>query len=100
MALLKQISTGRIVAGGLTTPENAQKIAKNAGVDEGDYQLIFSEQEVQDNRRERYAHVCDHLFIDYMASLTESGDTAQKTIDAKQVWLDARANVKASFPKS
>ncbi|KZN34937.1 hypothetical protein N480_20330 [Pseudoalteromonas luteoviolacea S2607] len=100
MAILKQISTGRIVAGGLTNQDSAKKMAKNAGVAEGDYQLVFSEKEVLDYRREGYAQACDHLFIDYMANLTELGDAAQATIDAKQAWLGARASVKASFPKS
>ncbi|KZX00422.1 hypothetical protein JL49_11015 [Pseudoalteromonas luteoviolacea] len=100
MAILKQISTGRIVAGGLTNHKSAQKTAKNTGVAEGDYQLVFSEKEILDSRREGYAKACDHLFIDYMANLTELGDTAQSTIDAKQAWLSARASVKASFPKS
>ncbi|MCG7548455.1 hypothetical protein [Pseudoalteromonas sp. Of7M-16] len=100
MAILKQISTGRIVAGGLTTQESAQKIAKSAGVAEGDYQLIFSEKEILAFRRDGYAQTCDHLFIDYMANLTELGDAAQATIDAKQAWLDARAAIKASYPKS
>ncbi|OCQ18952.1 hypothetical protein A7985_22470 [Pseudoalteromonas luteoviolacea] len=100
MAVLKQISTGKIVASGIHSMQSAKEVAELAGYADGDYEVVYSEEEITQSRLFEYKEKSDHLFIDYMANLTELGDNAQATIDAKQAWLDARASVKASFPKS
>lgn len=100
MALLKQISTGKVVASGIHNLESAKEVADQAGYVEGDYEIVYSEEEVTQARLNDYQAKSDHLFIDYMANLTEYGDSAQATIDAKQSWLAARAQIKASYPKS
>ncbi|KZN45693.1 hypothetical protein [Pseudoalteromonas luteoviolacea] len=100
MALLKQVSTDKIVASGIHNEQSAKEVAELAGYEDGDYEVVYSEEEITQSRLLDYKAKSDHLFIDYMANLTELGDTAQATIDAKQAWLGARASVKASFPKS
>ncbi|MBD1582493.1 hypothetical protein [Pseudoalteromonas sp. S16_S37] len=99
MAILKQISTQKIFAGGIKDAAHAAHIAKQAEVASDDYELIFDEQEVLTLRRAQYSKESDYLFFDYMASVTEFGETSPEAVAAKEAWLTQRNAIKATYAK-
>ncbi|BBN81958.1 hypothetical protein PA25_19430 [Pseudoalteromonas sp. A25] len=99
MAVLKQISTQRVFAGGIKDAAHAEHIAKQAEVAENDYELIFDELEIQALRRALYSKESDYLFFDYMAAVTEFGETSSEAVAAKQAWLTQRNAIKATYTK-
>ncbi|MFC0119032.1 hypothetical protein [Pseudoalteromonas xiamenensis] len=99
MAVLKQLSTGQIFAGGITNHAHGLHIAKEAGVEADDFAVVFDAGEVTQLRRSDYSAQSDYLFFDYMAAVTEFGDSSNEANSAKQAWLDARLHIKNTYPK-
>lgn len=97
MAVLIEKSSGRVIAGGLSSNESAIEIAKSAGINENGFKLEFSEQEIQRYRKKAYAQSCDHLFFDYMAAVAEYGEDSPQAIEAKNTWLSERNVVKTTY---
>ncbi|NOU49528.1 hypothetical protein HG263_03060 [Pseudoalteromonas sp. JBTF-M23] len=99
MAVLKQVSTNKIFAGGIKDATHAEHIAKQAEVAADDYELIFNEQEIQTLRRAQYSKESDYLFFDYMAAVTEFGESSEQATAAKDAWLAQRNAIKATYAK-
>ncbi|OHU87811.1 MULTISPECIES: hypothetical protein [Pseudoalteromonas] len=99
MAVLKQISTQTIFAGGVKDAVHAEHVAKQAEVAADDYELIFDEQEIQALRRTQYSQESDYLFFDYMAAVTEFGETSPEAVTAKDAWLAKRNAIKETYAK-
>ncbi|CAH9054911.1 hypothetical protein PSECIP111951_01135 [Pseudoalteromonas holothuriae] len=99
MAILKQISTQVIFAGGIKDAAHATHTAQEAGVANDDFELIYQEQEVQALRRASYSKESDYLFFDYMAAVTEFGEQSSEATTAKESWLAQRNAIKATYAK-
>ena len=98
MAILKLKTTGKAIAGGIVDDAHAAHLAKEAKVDFALCEIEYSPKEISELRRKHYSANTDFLFFDYMAAVTEYGETSEKAVAAKQTWMNKRAEIKSTLP--
>lgn len=99
MALLKLKSTGKNIAGGITSDTHAIEVTEKIGVDIADVEVIYTLNEIIAQRRLSYNKQTDYLSIDYVANIAQYGIESEQALAAKDNWLKQRNEIKTQYPK-
>lgn len=99
MAILKNKQTQQVVAGGIRDLQHANEMTERLGISLEELELIYTAEEIAQNRKTGYQKISDSLAIDYLAALTEYGESHDKAQLAKASWLNERNRIKALYPK-